>query len=817
MDEDAAGNIWIGSNSGGFVKRDSAGFHHYFYTEKENFSTSLIKAFGNELFIGHYENGFLKLIDGKFYKFHYTRERNESLYFMLKANGTYWISDYRNGVFSMKDGKLHRFTVEDGISSNCYSLLADSNDNIWITTLHSGINRIDNQRFSLNNQETEIPVDLSEEIKYDHHGDLWFFPNGSNLVQQTKDKLVLYRDTITGLAHVWDGEFTSTNDVWLGTYSRGICLLANGKFTYYRHQGTNVVLDMELVGDTLLYAMSQDQGLLKYNLRHFEVLNLKNGLTGKPTGNFFRATNGRLFIAIVNDGVNILKNDSVARLNTANGLLSNSVTSITEDSGGRIWIATSAGVTLIENGKIFGISPENGLQAGAVSSVLQYSDSIFWLAGSSGLAKIELLGDEQFRICNYDQNYSPNLNSFNTVACKTEINDIYWSNNEGLVKFNAQFEVCSVPAPIFAGHNVLFNDTLNLSPGDTLEVAPNGLLKIDFAAIYWGYEKNLRYRYALSPKGQQSRWVELGNKNNLYLSNLKHGAYTLLLQAIGTNTDSNVLTFSLNFLPHWYETTAFKLAVIVLLLSIVSFLFYIRIKAHRINEQKLTALVVEKTEQLAQEKTLLEVKNAEIKEQNRYKEVLIHEIHHRVKNNLQIMSSIIDIQARATPDPVFRNEVKSIKARINAMALMHEMLYKSEDLSKIKVHNYLTAFIQNIIYLYSEKSVDFDTNIDDAEISIDKTISLCLIISEAISNSVKYAFQNTAHPLIKIEFKKTQPHGAQLTISDNGCGFNFNEIKQTKNLGLKIIRSVSGQLGGRPRFETQNGVKINIHFNKIQL
>lgn len=180
----------------------------------------------------------------------------------------------------------------------------------------------------------------------------------------------------------------------------------------------------------------------------------------------------------------------------------------------------------------------------------------------------------------------------------------------------------------------------------------------------------------------------------------------------------------------------------------------------------------------------------------REKEILLKEIHHRVKNNLQIISSLLNLQSENVYDENLLGLMTESRNRIHSMALIHEMLYATSDFSTVNFKKYATSLSQSLYRSYAQpdQTISFTFNIEDnASFDIDKMIPLGLILNEIISNSLKYAFPGKEGTVI-VEFKNTEK-GKILTVSDNGIGLpeNFDRQKDA-NLGMQLIFLLADQL-----------------------
>ncbi|MCG8636083.1 MAG: PAS domain S-box protein, partial [Desulfobacterales bacterium] len=192
------------------------------------------------------------------------------------------------------------------------------------------------------------------------------------------------------------------------------------------------------------------------------------------------------------------------------------------------------------------------------------------------------------------------------------------------------------------------------------------------------------------------------------------------------------------------------------------------------------AIILDITEQEAAREKLL----ASVAE----KEVLLKEIHHRVKNNMQIIQSLLNLQTGKTDNTLLKTALQDAIQRIKSMALIHETLYQSDDLALLDLDIYFQSIITYLatIYRTPDTRVEIRTDIQPLKLDIDRSISCGLILNELVSNAFKYAFQHTDQGRISIKFKARQNGTAQLMVSDNGCGLPA-ETKPEGSLGLDLV------------------------------
>ena len=199
----------------------------------------------------------------------------------------------------------------------------------------------------------------------------------------------------------------------------------------------------------------------------------------------------------------------------------------------------------------------------------------------------------------------------------------------------------------------------------------------------------------------------------------------------------------------------------------------------------------------------------------REKETLLHEIHHRVKNNMQVINSLLKLQSNSIEDAKTKEILKDSQSRVYAMSAVHETLHGSESLSEINLQSYLSKITTSIFQTYSTDSrrIQLNSDINNSPIVLNQAYPLGLIINELISNSLKYAFPDEREGKISVSLKKHDKE-LELTIMDDGVGIPDSfDWKNSKSLGLKLVRTlVENQLDGSIEMESNNGTKFTIKF-----
>jgi two-component sensor histidine kinase len=222
-------------------------------------------------------------------------------------------------------------------------------------------------------------------------------------------------------------------------------------------------------------------------------------------------------------------------------------------------------------------------------------------------------------------------------------------------------------------------------------------------------------------------------------------------------------------------------------------------------------------------KKQLEIKRKQISEQNdvnkkllKEKEWLLKEIHHRVKNNLQIVISLLNTQSAYLDNEDALMAIQNSQYRMHAMSLIHQKLYQSNNLASIDMSWYIHELISYMKDCFAtDKKINFVLDTEKVYLDVAQSIPMGLIINEALNNAIKYAFPLDRKGEVHISLKNTEQNNYELIIADNGVGLpnNFEETKRD-SLGMNLMIGLSDQIDGTFDMKNDNGLKIKITFTK---
>ncbi len=195
------------------------------------------------------------------------------------------------------------------------------------------------------------------------------------------------------------------------------------------------------------------------------------------------------------------------------------------------------------------------------------------------------------------------------------------------------------------------------------------------------------------------------------------------------------------------------------------------------------------------------------------KEVLLKEIHHRVKNNLQVISSLLSIQARGVKDEELRTVFRESQYRVRAMAMVHEKLYHSNNLAAVDFGDYLVTVTRELVQTFGRSGVEMQVEADPVLLEIDMAIPCGLIVNELVTNALKHAFPDGRKGRILVSLHRRGDHDVELCVRDSGVGIpphvNFGE---SPSMGMIVVRSLADQISGTLALERTEGTAISVTF-----
>lgn len=213
----------------------------------------------------------------------------------------------------------------------------------------------------------------------------------------------------------------------------------------------------------------------------------------------------------------------------------------------------------------------------------------------------------------------------------------------------------------------------------------------------------------------------------------------------------------------------------------------------------------------------LKEKNGIIQKSLSEKEVLLREIHHRVKNNLQVISSLLSLQSREIEDPAALQAVNESRNRVKSMSLIHQNLYQEDNLTGIDVGDYVEKLSRSLFasYRVDQDAIILKTDIDHLNLDVDTAIPIGLILNELITNALKHAFIGREEGTLEVRLKE-KDNVLELTIADDGIGMSAPKESKGDSFGMKMIDTFSQKLDAEFKVEEDNGTTVKIRIRKYK-
>jgi two-component sensor histidine kinase len=268
---------------------------------------------------------------------------------------------------------------------------------------------------------------------------------------------------------------------------------------------------------------------------------------------------------------------------------------------------------------------------------------------------------------------------------------------------------------------------------------------------------------------------------------------------------------------HLFEQNVFTAGALMLLLLLLLSINRYQIKRQANRQLQQQQEIIHKKNEilnglLEEKEELLASKDKLIKE----KECLVKEVHHRVKNNLQMISTLLYSQASYLKDKAALAAISESQQRIHAISLIHQKLYQSDNLQVVNMKSYIHELVDYLKESFNaEQKIEFNIKVDSIEMEILKAIPVGLILNEAITNSLKYAFDGEDQKIISIQLKHKKNNSISLTIKDNGKGIpaDFNPL-ESDSLGINLMQGLSNQINADFSIKADNGTSIKLEFSQ---
>jgi len=777
-------------------------------------------------------------------------------------NGNVWFAVAQTGLVQMKKNGKSVFSVPDFNSLlNGYevsSLFMDQRYGILIGTKESSLFIWNEKKLSHFNGENGLKAGTIKCITRDHSGKIWMGTTGNGLIG-FYSRAFTYFSNFTGLGNgdIFSILVDDKKRVWAASYGTGVFCYDGTQVKMYdeksgliNHSVRQMVEDDDgniwmatkgglskfdgnrfvnytvkdgMPGDNLravaidndgnIWVGTNGQGAAKFDGKSFTVFNDQNGLGHNYVHSILCDTKGNIWFGTGN-GVDKMNKGSFMHYSTEDGLCNSYVGSILEDRLGNIWLATDRCVSKFTGAKFKNYSVEQGLASSTIY-LIQFDDNgDLWVGTNKGVDKLDFDGyGSVTRVKHYGK-----AEGFIGVECnarsvtKDSEGNLWFGTVKGIIRYTPGEDIKNIEAPKIhlTGIKLFYkNANWNALGIETagwfdLPVSPNfrydqNQLMFEFTAISNILPEKNTYSYKL--EGFDDDWSPYSKASSVSYSNLPPGNYTFKVRA--KNCDGIIsekdAEFEFVIAPAFWQTWWFYSLILLAIVYII----------YRYNStlRRQSAIHNNLLEQR------VEMRTREIMRQKEEKDILLKEVHHRVKNNMQVITSLLNIQSFYIKDPESLKLIAESKNRIKSMALIHEKLYESKEFTKISIADYVDSLLSELIGAYGiNQEIVLDKRITAGNFSIDTVIPLGLLINEVISNSLKYAFVNKPTGTILIELSQ---HGENyhMIIGDDGIGIPHDSLQaESTTLGLELIKLLTDQLNGEVKILDRPGTYFEVIF-----
>ncbi|MGE5313816.1 MAG: two-component regulator propeller domain-containing protein [Acidobacteriota bacterium] len=539
--------------------------------------------------------------------------------------------------------------------------------------------------------------------------------------------------------------------------------------------------------------------------------------------------------------------------NNPNSVSHDFASPVSGDRDGMIWVGTYGfGLNRYDpkTGTFTNLTESDGLCNNTIYGIQPCADGRIWITTNSGISCYD---PKTRRFKNYTSSSGLQGEEFNlNSSFQAEDGTLYFGGPNGFNEFHpARIQENSVVPPVFITGMHIFNKPLKSDSSITLkrhvklEYDENSL-NFDFVALNYRKPELNRYRHKL--EGFDKEWSTAGSSRRASYTNLSPGTYVFRVQ--GSNNDDvwNMEGAAITIViapPFWLTWWAYTLYVLSVLGIFAAILWYVQRRQRRIlmmeQQRHESELIRQKNiklkeandeilrhqEILKERSDQIEWTNQELKEEilERHraedqlkealaeKEVLLKEIHHRVKNNLTIVGSLLGMQSDIVVNDSDRQLFHEAKNRVITMAQIHEKLYQSKNLADIDFGEYIRGVATQLFHAYNNGSAQLRIHAEKVKFGVDTAIPCGLIINELVTNSLKYAFPEGAHGMVLVELRSTPEKEYEIVVGDTGIGFPDSvDFRSTETMGLTLVRSLVKQLRGTIELDINYGTKFTIRF-----
>lgn len=782
------------------------------------FTPVCVKRIQDKIWFGCFTGNNFYWKDGRLFKVKLAY-KYERVFQIEETKQGIWFSEYGSGMILLKkDGTLKFYDSKAGlVDRNAFKFLVDHSENIWVADPFAGLSFIKISPFSLKDDLGRSITKFSPS----RNGGFWISHNGGGLCY-LKDRTLVQHNAkmLPGnltIDHLWDFIENEDGSLWTSTHGLGIGYLNATNFDLNRFEKGNVILGMTKDWNGNVWFATSDNGLVRYDEKKARYISYttKHGVSSNSIRALFLDHSGKIWVSSDN-GIDIIDKGKFSKYSKVNLLPSKDINSIFEDDKNRIWIATNdAGIAIVSGDNIQKITAISGLISDRVLKVFDDKKNGYWVITTSGLSLLKEKKTGGFLIENYGYRYGSFMQDFTGATIVLEDGRIWFGNTKGYVEFNPSMIPKKVKANLVI-ENMWINRERVVNFSKSISTTNNATISLNVSLLNWSFLGGDSLFYSLvKPGSSDTLWQQISANKNFNLEDLGTGTFYLNFKFVGNRQVQFFKGPVLHLSNPWYASIWFSLIIIIATIILLRVIIIYRTNLIREKRDELENIVKNRTAELLVEKKRLKDANFEIEKKVKERDVLIYEMHHRVKNNLQTISSLIDMQLRSLKGKSEIAVLKDAVRRISAMSTSHELLYSNDNIGEICLKTFITELIkvQEAFLELPNKKVSIEIDVPSVHLSFSSCIDLGMIVSEAVANSMEHAFEGVEAPVIKISAVVKEGQ-CTFVVSDNGVGFRSDQsINEKDSLGLRLIKIFASKLEGTIVIEdSSQGTMVRVDF-----
>lgn len=713
-------------------------------------------------------------------------------------------------------------------------IVGDKKGNLWIGTEGEGV--IYHNKFQ--RKFHTLKIKLKEYPHHENISSFQFLADDDDLWIGTELGIVKYKDLLQEFklydeareSLIYTIRKDKNKNLWVGGFNTGL-LKYNEKddsFKRFLHDANNSssisnndVIEIIPIDENTLWVCTWTGGINEFDLKNEEFKPLQ--INKKPLhrariayqdsqGYLWIGSDEGLFKMKEKKLISIFSNDD----DDTKKLINDRIFAITEDKNQNIWVGTAAGISKIENGEksVAHYGKQKGLPNDFIYSLMVDEANQLWMGSNHG---VSVFNQETENFKNFTEKDGLQNNEFNGKAgYKDENGNFYFGGMRGINIFKPEQIKENLHLPEVYIHQIdLFNEPIErneLYANHLYFKSKENVLTLHYTSLNYLNPEKISYKYIL--EGFDKDWRSVTQEKSTTYTNLPPGEYTFYVTStndVGKWSDS-CDEIKITIVPPWYQSIWFKVLAILIIILLLILFYYLKTKKLKKDKLILENKVVERTQSLEETNEKLKLSFASLEEKNNNIQFLMKELDHRVKNNLQIVSSFLNIQANSITNDEARQILMVAKNRISSISIIQDLLSQKQD--ELILPDFIEIFTEKILNLLGDKSerkfsITYRLEKNTQPVKVN-SILIGLILNELITNIYKYAFpgyraENNVVIACQIENEKIK-----LQVKDNGVGIS-NENRSSSSLGLEIVEEMIEQLNGTFSISSLNGVEVLIN------